>query len=387
MNPLPRILFVSCMVPSAHYSASMAQMSALLERYAGHFVWFSLRKPAPDQKNPFSIPFAFAEPLQKPARLPRLKQYLNLGPWARRMGRQAAEFGRAQHVDLVLTDMAFEAVVAGRAAAQRLGLPMLASVQDPPVNRLRIKGYPGWLLRWYENEFAGALRAAVRCAVVSDYMGEAYQKKYGVDTVTLYLGVEEQKCLPPRPLDATKSPIVIGSVGSILSAQNWGILIEAVRLLNQKHATKFRILHIGNLPEGISSAPEVEVTGWVAAQETMAHYLARIDIGFLNYSFNPQFAETGRTSFPTKVHSYIQAQVPMLALGSADSTVVRFVQDHRCGTVCTLPEVESLAKQIESLVFGEDHYQIALQGVMALKSIFSRQQFFECFERFLWAAV
>jgi hypothetical protein len=372
------------MVPSAHYSASMAQMVALLERYAGQFVWFALRKPAPDQKNPFAIPFAYAEPLKQPARLPRLKQYLNLGPWARHLGAKAAEFGRANNVTLVLTDMAFEAVAAGRAAAQRLGLPMLASVQDPPVNRLRIKGYPGWLLRWYENEFARTMRAAVRCAVVSDYMGEIYQREYGVDTVTLYMGVEERKCFTPRPLDKSKSPIVIGSVGSILSAQNWSILIEAVRLLNQRQGSNaFRILHIGNLPESVPPASEVEVTGWIAAEETMARHLARIDVGFLNYSFAPEFAETGRTSFPTKVHSYIQAQVPMLALGPTDSTVVRFVRDHRCGAVCTQPSAEALALCLEEFLHNGPAIAEAQTNIQSLKKSMSRQRFFENFEAFV----
>ena len=76
----------------------------------------------------------------------------------------------------------------------------------------------------------------------------------------------------------------------------------------------------------------------------------------------------------------------MLALGSGNSTVVRFVQDYHCGLACTKPEVDTLAAQMEALAFDEKIYSAALDGVATLKNIFSRSVFFERFEQFVRSA-
>ena len=262
-------------------SASMAFMGVLLEKYPDLFAWYSLRSPAPGTVNPFNIPYATGRSFQHFTRFPRLKQFIQYFPWAWDSGRKAAAFGRAQKVQAVLADLAFEAVVAGRVAAQMLDVPLVVMVHDDPVNRLRLKDTPGWFLELYEREFARTLRAARRCAVICDYMGETYQKRYGVETITLFPGVEAEKCLPPRMFDPGRKSIVIGSVGSVTSVANWNTLLEAVRLLNQRHgAGKFRILHLGAYSKDLPLSPDVETTGWVPESD-FVHQLGRMDLGSL----------------------------------------------------------------------------------------------------------
>ncbi len=283
----------------------------------------------------------------------------------------------------VLADLTFETVIAGREAAKALRCPLLVSVHDDPVNRVRVKGLPGWVVRAYEREFAKTLRAAARCGVISDYMGEVYTQRYGVETTTLYLGVEEEKCLDPGELSPGKKPIVVGSVGSVNSAENWTTLLEAIDRLNARHGEgSYRVLHVGNLAPSMPVSKYLEVTGWVP-EEMFVEQLRRIDIGFLNWSFSPDMAETARTSFPLKVTSYIQAQVPILALGPRDSTVVRFVRESRCGAACAEPRPEALASCLGEFLANADELAIAQASVHALKKRFSRERFFGSFESFL----
>lgn len=380
---IPCILFITCMPLEKPRTASMAFMSVLLEKYADSFTWFSIRPPDPDTENPFNIPYAYAQRLTRPSRFPWLRQYINLGPWASYQGHKAAKFGRSQNVEVVLADLAFEAVVAGRVAAQLLNIPLLVSVHDDPVNRIDGKGYPAWLMRSFETNFSKTMRAAERCAVISDYMGEEYRERYGVKTITLFIGVDEGKCLPSKSLDIDKQPIYIGSIGSMNSVDNWNMLIDSIRILNHRYGKeKFRILHIGNLSNTLQTTDEVEVTGWVPEKKYLYH-LSRIDIGFLNWSFNPIYAETSRTSLPMKTHSYIQAQRPMLALGPSDSSIVRLIKDYQCGISCSEDRAEDLAKRIEELLFSKSAYAESLKGVQKLKQIFSREKFFENFEAFI----
>jgi len=268
-------------------------------------------------------------------------------------------------------------------ASKALGVPLLVSIHDDPVNRIRAKNLPGWMVQLYERELSKTLRASKRCGVISDYMGEHYLERFGVQTTTLFIGVEEEKCLPPKVLTSETKPIVIGSIGSVNSAENWNTLIETVRSLNQRHGEgSFRILHIGELAQTLPVADDVEVTGWVP-EEGFVDHLRRIDIGFLNWSFAPEMSETARTSLPLKITSYIQAQTPMLALGPERSTVIRFVQDNLCGATCTEPVAEALAACLENFVGNPDDCATAQTNVRGLKRRFSRDAFFERFEDFV----
>lgn len=379
-----QILFLTCMPLESPRSASMAFMATLLEKYLQAFCWFSLRAPA--SNNPFPIPYQSSAPPQRPARFARLRQLIQYGPWAWQQGHRAAAFGRAHSATLVLADLAFEAVIAGRVAAKALGVPLLTMVHDDPLNRLRVKGLPAWFLGWYEGQFARALTESRQTAVICDYMGETYRQRYGARPVTLFPGVEPSACLPPRSLNPAKTPIMIGSVGSVTSPANWNLLVQALAVLNRRRgAGKFRLLHLGVPPQNVTVSEDVEITGWLPETD-FVQALGRMDIGFLTWDFAPELAETARTSFPLKTSSYLQAQVPMLALGAPDSTVVRFVQDYKCGVTCTSPQAEALAGQIESLALDAGRYQSALQGVVALKNTFSRAQFFEKFEQFIQSA-
>jgi len=363
-------------------SASIAFMKVLLERFPNRFAWFSLSEQETPTWNPYGIPFAASPHLKKPARFPILRLVLNYVFYSRVQAHQAARFARENGCSIVLADLAFEAVIVGRLTAKRLGVPFLVNVHDDPVNRIRVKKYPAWFVNWYEKQFERTLRAAKRVGVISDYMGEAYNQRYGVNTTTLYIGVEQEFCLPPRSFHQSKKPILIGSLGSMNSPENWNLLIDAVKILNHEFGEdSFRILHIGNLIDNLKKNEYVEVTGWLP-QDQFLLQLERIDLGFINWSFKPKYSEAGKLSFPLKIHSFIQAQCPLVALGPEESAVVRFVKEHDCGLWCTDFNVDRLVEPVKSLL-NKDFYDQATFGMKALITKFSRNLFFYNFEKFI----
>lgn len=375
-------LIVTCLTLAKPKTATMHFLSVLLDRYPDKFAWFSLRSPRTPIENPYTIPKSHFTNLTKFSKWPGLRLILNYNLWTRIQALKAIHFARKNKCEVVFADLAFEAVVVGRLVANWLSVPLLVNVHDDPVARIRIGGYPEWFLRWYEAQFAKTLRAARRVGVISDSMGEVYQQRYGVRTTTLYIGVEEEKCLPARCPDPQKQPILITSLGSVNSTENWNLLIAAVRRLNrQSGEEKFRILHVGSLNARLATPPEVEVTGWLPEKEFLQQ-LERADICFLNASFAPEQAEVGRLSFPLKIHSYIQAQRSMLALGPSESSVVRFVLSRECGLVCEQADEALLAETILRMVSAPSACPHALQGLAKLKQSFSREQFFTAFENF-----
>ena len=379
---IPKILFLTCMPLSEPKSASMSFMSVLLERYPERFVWFSLRGEASPEWNPHKLPYASCPSPSRPTSLKTIRLVLRYFVWTLVQAIRATRFARENSCEVVLADLAFEAVITGRLSAKRSGLPLLVNLHDDPVSRLSLKGHPAWFLRWYEKQFAKTLQSAQKVGVISDYMGEEYQRRFGVGTTTLYIGVEPEKCLEPRCPDAEGDCVVL-SLGSQNSGENWDLLIEAVRELNTLFGgPKYRILHIGSLSPHLRRTAEVEVTGWLP-EEDFLRELNRADICSLNASFAPEQAEMGRLSFPLKIHSYIQAQRPMLALGPPDSAVVRFVLEHQAGEACCQPEAKQLADAIQSLALHPENCDRALKGLAELRQTFDRERFFETFESFV----
>ena len=347
---IPKILFLTCMPLSEPKSASMAFMDVLLERYPERFAWFSLRGGASPEWNPRGIPYAACPSPRRPSQFHTLRLLLAYFIWPLIQAFRAAGVARKNGCEVVFGDLAFEAVIAARLAARFTGLPLIVNVHDDPPQRLRLKNHPQWFQRWYEKQFVKTLRAARGVGVISDSMGEVYQQRYGVRTTTLYIGVEPENCLSPRCAEPGKQKVLIASLGSVNSGENWNLLISAVRKLNQEQGIeKFRILHIGNLNPSLPAPAEVEVTGWLP-EEGFLRQLDRADLCFVNSSFAPDQAETGRLSFPLKIHSFIQAQRPMLALGPEDSSIVRFVRDHQAGEVCCQPDASALADTIQLLI-------------------------------------
>ena len=381
---LPQILYITPFPASRELKATMVHTAAILERFGSRMTWYSLRQPHNDQDTPTDIPYQYGQLLKRPSRghLKTIRQYLNLGLWSRHLGNQAAKFGAEHQAEIVWADLAFETVIAGRQAARRLGVPLVVSIHDDPITRISHKNYPRWLERFFAVQFARTMRTSVRCGVISKTMGELYHDQYDVNPIVLYVGAKAESCLPPRPLDLDKSPIIIGSVGSVVSEKNWHMLTDAIRLLNQKYGeNQFRILHIGELSTDLKS-PEVEVTGWVT-DEIFRDHLARTDINYLNIWFEPEYEQWTRASFPTKVHSYIEAQRPMIAFGPAYSSIARFIDEHQCGITCIEPRHDLLAASLERFLIEQGLYADALNRIQKVKDVFSREAFYEAFETFI----
>lgn len=383
---LPRILLITHLSPTHQLRASMVHLEAISERCGDRIAWFCTRQPPHQRPLQYDIPHYHSRLLRRPTRAPLgiLRRYLNLTIWARILGWQAARFGHEWGAEVIWANLWYEVVTAGREAARLMRVPLAVSIHDDPVEILSEKTHPRWLRRTFAAEFERTLKAASSWGVISAGMATEYQTRYGVQCELLYVGVEVDKCLPPAHYDPSKTRFTIGSIGSVVPEANWWTLIEAVRQLGHKYPNReFRILHLGDLPNHLRS-PEVEVTGWLTGQKFREH-LAEFDISFLNFWFEGH-ESSRRIAFPTKTHSYIEAQKPFLALGPADCSVVQFVERYRCGMTCTIPDSQALAETIEALLSRESYHD-ALKGVANLKSIFSREAFYRHFERFILKAL
>jgi hypothetical protein len=313
-----------------------------------------------------------------------LRAYINLNIWARQLGREAALYGRDHGVEVVWTQAGKEAVVAGRVAAEVLRVPLALSVNDDPATVLRSAGASEWVIRAMEREFTRAMRSAKSHAVVSRGMAQEYTRRFQIDPVILYPGTNPRRQLEARGLNRQKHEFLIGNVGSVASEANWEVLLEAVRHLSSGNR-QFRVLQIGDLKPHLRD-PLVEVTGYISDDEFDAH-LGRIDIGFIQLWFEPEYSFYGRTSFPSKLGSYIQAQKPVLAFGPESCSSVSFVQEFGCGAACTEQNAERLASVINHLLFEPGIYESGLEGMRVLSEEMTTERLCDTFSSLICRAV
>ena len=392
---LPKTLLITHFPPTFK-NGSIHHIQAVLDRYPGQIIWFSTKSPAESaaEAGPPGVPYEHGWLPSRPSgpRLRPLRQHFVLGLWARKLGLDAAAFGRRHGVELVWAQLSVESVVASRVAARRLGVPLAVSALDDPAVLLDMAtGYLDWTRRVFRRQLARTVQYASSHGVISKAMARDYADRHGVDAGVLYVGVAPDERIEP-PVRAGKPPqgeaeatCLIGSIGSVISGSNWHLLLEAIDIINrQLGRTAVSVLHIGILPERFHH-PRVEVTGWVSG-ETMRHHLRRLDLCFLSMWFEPERAYSAKTAFPTKIRTFLATQRPVLALGPEDSLAVDFVRGEQLGAVCTEPDAERLAESLQALLFDSERYAAAVSNASRAAEAYSREQYFANFESFLGQA-
>ena len=369
-----KLIFITCMPMSEPRSASMYFMKILLDRHANIFTWFSLRKT---QKisNEWEIPYCSTSPIKFPKSNSNLRILFNLYPWAIARALKAIWFGRKNNVQVVLSDLAFEAVIVGRLVAKILNIPLISMIHDDPINRIEKKTYPSWLVNIYNKSFIKTLKYSESIMVISDYMGEHYKKNYGIKYVTLFPGKHEKEMLPLKSFDSLQKNFTIGLVGSINCMKNLENLIKVCEDINKfgKYG-KIKIIHIGKTPSNVFVNPILSYEGYLE-EKLFIKKLIEFDIGYLNWDFNKQYRTTFLTSFPLKVHTYIQAGVPLLAVGPTDSSIIKFVNENNCCLSIIEQNYKPLYDGLLKLLENKKYLNSYSKSINQLRSKFSIKRF------------
>lgn len=110
--------------------------------------------------------------------------------------------------------------------------------------------------------------------------------------------------------------------------------------------------------------------------------LLRIDAGFINWSFSSDFLKPVKPRSSENPFLYPGAKT-INCTGPKESSVVRFVREYRCGSVCTDYSLDSFACVINDFSLRTGEYEQCLLGISQVKRTFSRKDFFVDFETFV----
>ena len=227
--------------------------------------------------------------------------------------------------DLVMTVMdCFSYYSIAAAVAQRAGLPLLTITMDRPDNFERVARR--W--RWLQFRIIGRIfqQAAVNLAVsrqMTVWLGRVFRAPasthYFAPSADIPRG-EPAACRQTR----TPGRFVLGYAGSLEYGYERQITALLPELEQAGVMLRVYSAHANRLPP----SPALEIKSFLPVKELWRELLLACDALLLPYPFNHEEATLYRTHFPTKLSEYYTLGLPILLLGPAYATGIRWGLDH-----------------------------------------------------------
>ena len=200
------------------------------------------------------------------------------------------------------------------------------SVHDDPAWAVVFRTRRELLLTpWVHKALGAALTSATSVDVVSAGMRGEFARRFGVDSVVVHR-VLEIPIAPNDAYDRQASGLSVGILGSVYAHRQIDVLLRVVARAADRVQLAGRVVVIGgrdpDLARRAASVPEVEVTftGHLPEREGVG-LLQRVFALYLGYPFGLRACVLRRTSFPTKLATYLQAARPLLVHAPYDSTL------------------------------------------------------------------
>lgn len=204
-------------------------------------------------------------------------------------------------------------------------LPIHLTIHDDPVGvTLMSKRYLPLLPLVY-RDFAFAMRRAASVDVVGDAMADHYRKTFGIDSLIVHRGLEGPIVESQSRRESDSEVLEIGVLGNTYGYQQLPKMAEVVERVAMATNRRGRVAVMGQglgemLRAEMGHRVEVEVTGHLDERAAVER-LRRCFCLYLNYPFSSRFSLFRRTSFPTKLTTYLMAARPLFVNAPADSSI------------------------------------------------------------------
>ncbi len=222
------------------------------------------------------------------------------------------------------------------------GLPLVAYFHNTYVE-CRPTPFARWL---QERVFNHAKIVFVMSEGMAEYYREQYPDLRCVPLIHTHHGA------PPNRKDEIRdhARIQLAFAGNINGScsEAFARIVHAIKSMPDVHCTIY----------GHSNRKILEAIGVTDAQFTLDRVpytqlierLQSADILLLPHGFHGVLPPAEyRTIFPTKTIEYLYSCTPILAHAPADSYIARFLQEHECAYLVTVPDVDHIKQAIHTL--------------------------------------
>ena len=234
-----------------------------------------------------------------------------------------------------------------RAIAERMSLPLLSTVWDPPEGVGLHGGLDRLSRKLAYQDFRKAIQASTRVSVISERMAAEYARLGASRTVVLRHGISStsQRDVVSSEADAE---LRIGFCGSLYAESEWRAFLGGLEELNwQVDGKPIRLIVAGGRVPFLSArCPcNVEFLGWRNMDEVI-DVMASCHFCYLPYWFNSAYRDSVRLCFPTKLTTYLTAGRPVFYHGPADAAVVDFFERFDIAKCCHTLDHTTVARVV-----------------------------------------
>lgn len=247
-------------------------------------------------------------------------------------------FGREQQVDRLWCILQGQTMIRlALPVASSLGVPLLSQIWDHPSWWLDAHGVDPWTSRRVLRLYEETLRGSTRLGAASVVMADEYHHRCGVPAFPLIGSIAAAAVLPPASTPPDPTVVRIGLAGQIYSRREWNALLAGLASQNwQLNGRPVTIRYLGREHEVQGSAipqDNLELMGYRSQAETL-RLMAECDLLYCPYFFDEDRREIARTSFPSKLTTYLAAGRPVFFHGPEDAAPAVFLREHDAGAFC-----------------------------------------------------
>jgi hypothetical protein len=209
---------------------------------------------------------------------------------------------------------------------RRTRLPIHLTVHDDPAFgvALRSRRYLA-LIPWLESCFGFSMRTASSVDVISDGMSERYRTRYGVSSTIVHRALEGP-ITASSTFDPGSGELRIGVLGNTYQYAQTRVLARALIQASRELNVRGRLTVVGRghaerLQREFAKTLTIDNADHLEEDQAV-ELLRECFLLYLNYPFGIRSAVLRRTSFPTKLSTYVLAARPLLIHSPVDSTLM-----------------------------------------------------------------
>lgn len=267
------------------------------------------------------------------------------------ISKRVASFAKSKKVDLIwVVEQGQTMIKTARAVSRIAGIPYVVQTWDPTEWWLRANHFDSYTYKSVMREFGRVLHDA-ECFIAASWamekeFGEQYHCKRAQAVV---LGFPEGQIKSQVKNDPNQ--FVIAMSGQIYAEEEFSQLVQALNELNWKHNGKKIILRLYGTYFNLryQKSANVEVRGWIDQKDLLPE-LATADLLYCPYWFSADYAVVSRTSFPSKLSTYLKVAKPVMFHGPDYASPNIFLKEFNAGYRCNTSDPKKIAELICKII-------------------------------------
>ncbi len=252
------------------------------------------------------------------------------------------------------------------AVQEYLGKPSVHHVMDDWPSLIGVKGFmSAYWQKKINTEFQHLLDITDVHLCISDFMGEAYKKRYGKDFITFHNPIDVDFWQGGQKLDyeLSKNPTILyaGRVGLGID-KSLKLIAKAVANVNAEMGLSVRfIIQAQKAPVWIKDHQLTEHKGFVPYGDLPKEF-GSADFLILPYDFSTKSLAYIKYSMPTKASEYMASGTPILIYAPENTALVQYAREHQWAAIVNQQEIGLLTSTLKKL-FTDKNLRQEIAGI------------------------